>query len=271
MHSMIMLIIKSMRPYQWYKNLVLFAGLIFAGDLFVFASLVRAGGAFLIFCLLSGAGYIVNDVADIRADLRHLEKSKRPIASGRITQKSAIVISVFIFVLGNGTAFLLSDEFGWCALSYSVVTILYTVLLKKIVLIDVITISVGFVVRAVAGAVIIDVYISPWLILCAFMLSLFLALCKRKQDKSLLYTPVILDHLLSITTTLVIMSYSLYTFLRATQEMMVTIPLVLYGLFRFLVVSYENNSTRIELFFLDWGLLLTFVLWVLLVIFLVYV
>ena len=268
---MIMLIVKSMRPYQWYKNLVLFAGLIFAGELFVFPSLVRAGGAFLIFCLLSGAGYIVNDVADVRADLRHHEKSKRPIASGRITQKAAITISAFIFVLGNGTAFLLSDEFGWCALSYSVITILYTILLKKIVLIDVITISVGFVVRAVAGAVIIDVYISPWLILCAFMLSLFLALCKRKQDKSLLYTPVILDHLLSITTTLVIMSYSLYTFLRATQEMMVTIPLVLYGLFRFLAVSYENNSTRLELFFLDRGLLLTFLLWVLLVIFLVYV
>jgi 4-hydroxybenzoate polyprenyltransferase len=267
---MIMLILKSMRPYQWYKNLVLFAGLIFAGNLFVFPSLAKAGGAFLIFCLLSGAGYILNDVADVRADSCHHEKSKRPIASGEITVKSGIISSVFIFVLGNGSAFLLSHEFGWCALSYSVITILYSVFLKKIVLIDVITISVGFVVRAVAGAVVIDVYISPWLILCAFMLSLFLALCKRKQDKSSLYTPVILDHLLSITTTLLIMSYSLYTFLRATQEMMVTIPLVLYGLFRFLILFCENDSTKIELFFLDKGLLLTFFLWVLLVVFLVY-
>ena len=143
------LILTSMRPYQWYKNLVLFAGLIFAGDLFVYPSLVKAGGAFLIFCLLSGAGYILNDVADVRSDSLHHEKSKRPIASGKITVKSGIVFSVIIFALGNGSAFFLSSEFGWCALSYSVITILYSVFLKKMVLVDVITISVGFVVYLV--------------------------------------------------------------------------------------------------------------------------
>ncbi|KYK32717.1 MAG: hypothetical protein AYK19_15045 [Theionarchaea archaeon DG-70-1] len=264
-------ILTAMRPHQWYKNLVLFAGLIFAENLFVPSLLVKAGGAFLIFCLISGAGYIINDITDKPTDAQHPHKSKRPIASGALSSSSALMISVLLATIGNGAAFLLSFEFGLLTVSYSVLTIVYSLFLKKIVLIDVITISVGFVIRAVAGAVVIHVYISPWLILCAFMLALFLALCKRKQDKSPLYESHRLDQLLTITTALVIMSYSLYTFLRATQEMMVTIPLVLYGLFRFLQVSEGEGPARAELLFSDKGLFLTFVLWIFLVVIIVYV
>ena len=268
---MVPAIIKVMRPYQWYKNLVLFAGLIFAGNLFVLPLLVTASAAFIIFCILSGAGYIINDIMDVKADSHDPVKSKRPLASGEIAVSSALALSSVLFVVGNCAAFFLAWEFGLCAVIYSLITVLYSLVLKKVILIDVITISTGFVVRAVAGAVVIYVDISPWLILCASMLALFLALCKRKQDISPLYNPHVLDHLLSITTTLVIMSYSLYTFLRATQEMMATIPLVLYGLFRFLTLSYEqNHSTQMEMFFTDRGLLATFIVWVLLVVVLIY-
>lgn len=235
----------------------------------MFPLLVKAGEAFLIFCLISGAGYIINDITDRKADAHHPHKSQRPIASGKMSRASAVAISGFLFIGGNVTAFLLSLEFGLCTVSYSVLTVVYSLFLKKIFLVDVITISVGFVIRAVAGAVVIHVYISPWLILCAFMLALFLALCKRNQDKSSLYEPHMLDHLLNTTTALVIMSYSLYTFLRATQEMMVTIPLVLYGLFRFLQLS-EEGSYETELVFLDKGLVLTFVLWIFLVVVIIY-
>ncbi|KYK33245.1 MAG: UbiA prenyltransferase family protein [Theionarchaea archaeon] len=266
-------ILTAIRPYQWYKNLVLFAGLVFAGDLFVFPLFVRACAAFFIFCLISGAGYLVNDLADRTADALHPRKAERPIASGALSPWCAVLLSLFLFVAANGSALLLSVEFGLCAVLYTAVTVLYSVILKRKVLVDVISISVGFVIRAVAGAVVINVYISPWLILCAFMLALFLALAKRRKDRSPLYEPQFLDHLLSVTTTLVIMSYSLYTFLRASQEMMVTIPLVLYGLFRFLQLSYEEKeiSARVELFFLDKGLFFTSLVWVLLVVVIIYV
>jgi 4-hydroxybenzoate polyprenyltransferase len=260
-----------MRPYQWYKNLVLFAGVTFAGQLMNSSLFSKAVVAFGIFCLLSGAGYMINDITDRASDSHHSEKSRRPIASGNISGSHALVISALIFFIGNCSAFFLTVEFGVCAVSYSLVTVLYSVLLKRVVLLDVITISIGFVIRAVAGAVAIDVYISPWLVLCAFMLALFLGLCKRKQEQSLLYEPQFLNHLVSITTTLVIMSYSLYTFLRATQEMMITIPLVLYGLFRFLKLSYDDQAAKPAFFFLDGPLMITFVLWVLLVVFLLYV
>ena len=264
--------LKSMRPHQWYKNLVLFAGLVFAGELFIFPHLIKAFAAFLIFCFLSGAGYILNDIIDRKIDFNHPEKSKRPVTSGKISVQYALVGALLICITGNGAAFLVDYEFGLCTVLYSVITVLYSKVLKNLVVIDVLTISVGFVIRAVAGAVVIHVYISPWLVLCAFMLALFLALCKRKQDTSGLYKPVFLDQLISIVTALVIMSYSLYTFLRAAQEMMVTIPLVLYGLFRFLNISYgEEGPGRIELIFLDKGLLLTGVTWVILVVLIVYV
>ena len=214
---------------------------------------------------------MVNDIADHASDSLHPEKSKRPIASGRITVSSALILSALFFAIGNGLAFFLSSEFGFCALSYCILTGVYSLLLKKKVLIDVISISIGFVIRAIAGAVVIEVYISPWLILCAFMLAMFLALSKRKREESPLYGPQVLDFFLSVTTALVIMSYSLYTFLRASQEMMVTIPLVLYGLFRFLQLSFEKGSARTELFFSDRGLVATLILWVFLVIVIIYV
>jgi 4-hydroxybenzoate polyprenyltransferase len=260
-----------MRPHQWYKNLVLFAGIVFAEKMVVPSLVAKSAAAFAIFCVLSGAGYIINDITDRNTDSIHPQKSKRPIASHNLSVFNAAVTGITLFFIGNITAFFLYYKFGICTVLYTVLTILYSVYLKRSVLLDVITVSGGFVIRAVAGAVVIDVYISPWLVLCAFMLALFLALCKRKQEHSQLYNPPVLDHLVSITATLVIMSYSLYTVLRANYSMMVTIPLVVYGLFRFLQVSYqtENTSARTHVMS-NTSLMATFIIWVLLVVFLIY-
>lgn len=264
-------IIKSMRPHQWYKNLVLFAGIVFAEKLAVPSLVGLSTAAFAIFCVLSGAGYIVNDIADYNTDTKDPYKSGRPIASQNLSIFYAAVAGVTLFLIGNITAFFLHYAFGICAVLYTVLTVLYSAYLKKIVLLDVICVSGGFVIRAVAGAVIINVYISPWLVLCAFMLALFLVLCKRKQESSALYTLPVLDHLLSITATLVIMSYSLYTVLRATYEMMITIPLVVYGLFRFLQLSYQTEDVSAGTHIITHkSLIFTFIAWVLLVIILIY-
>jgi hypothetical protein len=264
-------IIKSMRPHQWYKNLVLFAGIVFAEKMVIPSLAAKSVASFAIFCVLSGAGYIINDITDRNTDSIDPQKSQRPIASQKLSVSYAAVTGVMLFFIGNIAAFFLYYRFGLCTVLYTVLTILYSVYLKRSVLIDVITVSGGFVIRAVAGAVVIDVYISPWLVLCAFVLALFLALCKRKQEHSALYSPPVLDHLLSITATLVIMSYSLYTVLRANYDMMITIPLVVYGLFRFFQLSYQTENVSVETHVMsNISLMATFIIWVLMVVFLIY-
>ncbi len=289
------LLVRGMRPRQWSKNLLLFAGVTFAGRLLDPASLARALLAFLVFCLLSGATYLVNDLADLQRDRLHPLKRERPLASGRLLRGTATLgiaaslvlavalvatierfpagsapwrivalwpprlaapaaapaLDVYAGLGGSGLLFALS------ALAYLVLMLAYTFRLKHVVLLDVFTIAAGFVIRAMAGAFAVAVRISPWLYLCTILLALFLALAKRRQELVLLdrdasghrrilgeYTPQLLDQLITIVTAATIMAYSLYTFQgpEGDQRLMVTIPFVLYGIFRYLYLVYVRGE-----------------------------
>lgn len=210
--------------------------------------------AFTIFCMLSGSEYIINDIADIEKDKKHPKKCKRPIPSGRLKTQHAMVIAVGLFAGAIFWAYFINLYFLISAGSYFVLILLYSLYLKRIIFVDILIISTGFVIRAIAGCLAISVRISPWLIICAFLMALFLALLKRRNEKVVLgdaaedhrkslegYSLDILDRFIVITTTALIMSYSLYTFLTGNQYMMITIPLIIYGLFRYLFLVYKKD------------------------------
>ena len=263
-------IIQSMRPRQWTKNLALFVGLIFAQQLFTPTSFERASVAFVVFCLASSSVYIFNDLLDLERDRQHPTKSKRPLASGNLPVSWAIV-TIAILLLGCAGLTLLIVSipiqqpdifaslgganvlFALTVVSYILLMALYSVHLKHIVLLDVFIIASGFVLRILAGAVVIPVMISPWLYLVTILLSLFLALSKRRHELVLLqgeasnhrqilkeYSLPLLDQLITIVIAATIMAYSLYTFQGPTgnHRLMITIPLVLYGMFRYLYLMH---------------------------------
>ena len=263
-------IIQSMRPRQWTKNLALFVGLIFAQQLFTLTSFERAFVAFVAFCLASSSVYIFNDLLDLERDRQHPTKSKRPLASGDLPVSWAIV-TIAILLLGCAGLTLLIVRipiqqpdifaslgganvlFALTVVSYILLMALYSVHLKHIVLLDVFIIASGFVLRILAGAVVIPVTISPWLYLVTILLSLFLALSKRRHELVLLqgeasnhrqilkeYSLPLLDQLITIVIAATIMAYSLYTFQGPTgnHRLMITIPFVLYGMFRYLYLMH---------------------------------
>jgi 4-hydroxybenzoate polyprenyltransferase len=271
MHHTLYYLLKTMRPYQWYKNCVVFAGLIFGGVLFHLPSFLISCAACGIFCLLSGAGYLLNDVADYHQDILHPEKRKRPVASGLLSRDSSLIASGILFTGGLLAATFITQEFTVCATAYVVLTIVYSLQLKHYIFVDVLTISTLFVIRAAAGAYAIAVFLSPWLILCAFMLALFLAFCKRTQEKSPLYPSSLLHTLLNSTTALLLMSYCLYTFLRAHQHMMFTIPIVFYGIFTFLAISCDGEQRSVESMMYSARLVMTFLVWIIMSVLIIYV
>jgi 4-hydroxybenzoate polyprenyltransferase len=263
-------IFQSMRPRQWTKNLALFVGLVFAQQLFTLTSFERASVAFVVFCLASSSVYIFNDLLDLERDRQHPTKSKRPLASGNLPVSWAIV-TIAILLLGCAGLTLLiviipiqqpdifaslggaNVLFALTIVSYILLMALYSVRLKHIVLLDVFIIASGFVLRILAGAVVIPVMISPWLYLVTILLSLFLALSKRRHELVLLqgeasnhrqilkeYSLPLLDQLITIVIAATIMAYSLYTFQGPTgnHRLMITIPLVLYGMFRYLYLMH---------------------------------
>ncbi|MGZ3664412.1 MAG: decaprenyl-phosphate phosphoribosyltransferase [Ktedonobacterales bacterium] len=298
--TQVWLLIKGMRPRQWTKNILVFAGITFAGRLLDGVSLARASVAFAVFCLLAGATYLINDLADLEQDRVHPIKRYRPLASGRLAKRSVyigIAVSLLLALAGIALIIALSlpsshniyhlaltlwpphatlvighkllpgDSyaafggsgvlFAILAAAYFVLMLAYTFRLKHIVLLDVFAIAAGFVVRAMAGAVAVAVHISPWLYLCTILLSLFLALGKRRQELLSLehnamahrrilseYTPQLLDQLITVVTSATIMAYSLYTFQGETGDwrLMVTIPFVLYGIFRYLYLVYARGE-----------------------------
>lgn len=241
-----------MRPRQWTKNLVIFAGIIFDGKLTEVPSLLRVLIGFIIFCLVSGVIYIINDLMDIEADRLHPKKKSRPLASGQLSSKTAIFFVVISSLFLLPGAFLLSLNFGLVTLAYYLFMIAYSLWLKHIPLIDVLSIASGFVLRMVAGIVVIQVaYFSPWLFLVTTLLALFLGFGKRRSELALLnenasehrkvfegYTTQLLDLLITIVLTSTLITYSLYTISSSpspsSHPMMFTIPFVLYGLFRYL-------------------------------------
>lgn len=282
-------LIASMRPRQWYKNLIIFLAFFFTineawtlnGD--VQAALNMFGSitlAFLIFSLLTGAVYVVNDLLDAESDRRHPRKRHRPIAAGRLGVPLASGAAAVLTVTGISGALLLEPAFGAISIIYMVANLAYSLALKHIVLVDVFVISGGMVLRAVAGAAIMEVPISPWLYLCTALAALLLALIKRRsqlatagedaasQRPSLSrYSIAALDQLVVITATASLIAYSLYTFtapnLPDNDAMMLTIPFVAFGLFRYIILSgsADAGENPEDLLMGDVPLVATVVLW----------
>jgi len=255
-------VFRSMRPRQWTKNLILFAALIFSQNIFSPLLLFRAVAAFAIFCFLSGCVYIINDLLDLKQDQIHPIKSKRPLASGRLKPATAVIAAIALFCLSFGSAAAFTNlTFMLVALIYFVLQLAYSTLLKHVVILDVFCIAAGFVLRAIGGAEVIDVPFSTWLLFCTMLLSLFLALSKRRHELLLLeddavhhrkilfeYSPYLLDQMISVVTASTVITYTLYTVSEdtvskfGTDRLKFTIPFVLYGIFRYLYLIHQKNE-----------------------------
>lgn len=279
---MLRLILSSMRPGQWVKNLLLFAGLIFSQNFFVPEMLLKSVFAFVLFCLISGNVYILNDIIDLEYDKSHPLKSKRAIASGQLKVSSALAFSIILIIGSFILSFYLNRNFGFIGLAYFVLNLVYSQYLKHIVIIDVMSISAGFVLRAVAGAVVIDVTISPWLIVCTTLLALFLGFGKRRQELLILeekatghrkilseYSPYFLDQLISVVTASTVVAYAFYTVSPEVKTKLgvshleLTIPFVLYGIFRYLYLIHqkEKGGSPAQLLLTDKPILIDVLFW----------
>jgi 4-hydroxybenzoate polyprenyltransferase len=265
------------RPRQWTKNLLLFAGLVFAAKLGDVTRWLEALLAFWVYCAASSAAYLVNDVRDAPHDREHPVKRLRPVASGELPARTALGIAVALVVLAFGGAAVL----GWGSVAFlagfCVLQVAYTAGLKHIVLIDVLTIAGLFVIRASAGAEAVDVRISPWLLICTGLLALFLALGKRRAELVLVgadetpgrpvlegYSVVFVDQLVSVVAASTVIAYSLYTFTaRDSKAMMVTVPFVVYGVFRYLLLLQrrELGEEPENVLLTDMPLLVTIAAW----------
>jgi 4-hydroxybenzoate polyprenyltransferase len=277
--------VKLMRIYQWYKNLVVFLPLIFAGQLFNKSALILTIIAFFVLCFISSAGYIINDIADKTRDLIHPEKRKRPIASGKIKLSTAILIKSVLLITALVIAKNIDKTFLYIIVTIFLIMQVYTFLLKNEAFADIITISTLFVLRAVAGAVAIKVRISPWLILCTFFLSLLIITAKRRADLRLLgqnaanhkevfkyYSLKILNAILLISIVSLVMAYSLYSFLSIYALLILTLPFALYVMLRYLYLIYEKESIarNPEKIIYDKKLIIGIFIWFIIVIFIIY-
>jgi len=243
-----------LRPRQWTKNLLLFAGIVFAGEIDDPLRWAEAIVAFIAWCLASGAAYVVNDLHDIEADRRHPAKRRRPLARGELSLATARALALGLGVV----SFALVTPLGWgsvgCLAAFLALQLAYTRFLKRIVLVDVLTISMLFVLRAVAGAVAVSVRISPWLLVCTGLLALFLALGKRRAEltagagsRAVLagYDRELVDQLLAVVAGATIVVYALYTLTASDSIALVaTIPFVVIGIFRYLLLL--RRTTRGE-------------------------
>jgi 4-hydroxybenzoate polyprenyltransferase len=248
----------ALRPKQWTKNLLVFAGLVFTANYpHTTDDFLKALGAFALFCLLSGCAYLLNDLQDIEADRQHPKKRLRPIASGDLPPKIAWGVFAVTTPLALLLAWQINEKFFAAAILYFLITVSYSFYLKHVVLLDVLALASGFVLRAAAGALAIEVHISVWLLLCTLLLALFLGLTKRRSEIVALgdspttrrilaeYSLPMLDQMINIVASACLMAYSLYTFNSPTagkrHYLMATIPFVLYGLFRYLYLSHRKG------------------------------
>jgi 4-hydroxybenzoate polyprenyltransferase len=276
-------LIDQLRPKQWTKCLLIFAAPVFSEKFLEIDMMVMTVTAFFCFAFTASTVYIINDIMDVEKDRLHPEKSKRPIASGALSIRAAISFGILLLVLSLITAYWITPIFAGILLFYLVKNILYCIWLKHVVIIDVMIIAVGFVLRGFSGAVVVDVGVTSWFILCTMLLALFLALGKRRHELRLLngdkarqrkvlehYSLQFLDQLISIVTAAAIITYSLYT--ANTDEnayMMWTIPFVIYGIFRYLyLVNMKQEGGSPERVLLeDKHILLTVILFTISVMF----
>jgi len=287
---MLMNLFKTMRPKQWTKNVFIFTALVFDEKLFTPSPLLKTTAAFILFCLTSSAVYLINDVVDIEKDRQHPTKRLRPLPSGQLKPSVAIAAAVLIPLVTLPLSFLLDLHFGFVALAYLLTMIVYSFVLKNIVILDVLTVAAGFVLRVAAGAIVVDVQrFSPWLYICATLVALFIGISRRRHELVLLaenanehraslneYSLPLLDEMISVVASATVIAYSLYTFsapnLPPNHAMMLTIPFVLYGIFRYLYLIHVKNKggTPEEIFLSDLPIIIALGLWALAVIAVLY-
>jgi len=280
--SLFVNLLLSLRPSQWTKNLIVFAGLIFGEQLLVPDAVARAAVAFVVFCALSGVVYLVNDIHDREADRFHPTKSTRPIASGDLSVGLAAGAAAVLSVASAGAAFGLGLAFGATAMGYLALLLIYSASLKHIVILDVLAIAIGFVLRAVGGALAVGVPFSNWLLLLTLLLALFLALSKRRAELVTLaddasghrrilaeYSPYLLDQMVSVVTASTLLAYAFYTIdpetVRrfGTGHLLWTVPFPLYGIFRYLYLVHQRDGggNPSEVLLTDRPLLVCVALW----------
>jgi len=284
-------LIKTMRPKQWVKNVFAFAPLIFDVKLFDPRYLARTIVGAGLLCLVSGVVYIINDLVDIEQDRRHPKKQKRPLASGQVNAGAAIVAAIIIPLIALPAGFLLDPGFGAILTGYLLLQIAYSFWLKNVVIVDVMVIAAGFLLRVAAGVPLVDAErFSPWLYVCMTLLALLIGFGKRRHELVLLkenanthrkslqeYSLSLLDHIISIVTASTLVAYAFYTFsapnLPPNYTMMLTIPFVLYGIFRLLYLIHvkEMGGAPEEIALTDRPLQATFLLWGLSVVIVMYV
>jgi 4-hydroxybenzoate polyprenyltransferase len=283
-------VLAALRPRQWPKNLLVFVALAFTLNLQDPILLARTVATFVLFCALSSAGYLVNDVLDVEADRRHPTKRFRPIAAGAISVPVALGLAIGLALVGVIGCIAIAPALGAIAIGYLALTAVYSCWLKHVVLVDIFVIAAGFVLRAAAGAVAIGVPISPWLYSATMLGALLIALGKRRAELESLgegavihrrnlesYSLDLIDQLIVVITSAAIMTYALYTFsaenLPHDHSMMLTIPIVLYGVFRYLLLmrSGQVHGAPEELLFRDRPLLIAVVLWAVLAVTILYV
>ena len=276
-------LLRSMRPYQWTKNLLVFAGLVFGGQLRDRDSVVLALVAFGAFCLLSSSVYLLNDVRDREADRLHPVKSKRPIASGAVSPATALAAALVLAAIAMAGAIWVGREFAIIAGVYLAVMSAYSLVLKHVVILDVLVVAAGFVLRAYGGAAAVQVPFSHWLLLLALLGALFLALAKRRAELVALsegdarshrrsleeYSPHLLDQMISVVTASTLIAYAFYTINPQTIErfgtdrLLWTVPFPLYGIFRYLYLMHqrEGGGSPADTLYEDRPILICVALW----------
>ena len=275
-------LVRTLRPEQWTKNLIVFAALLFGQRLLDPEAVTRSLAAFAVFCVLSGVVYLVNDLFDQDADRLHPTKRFRPIASGKLSSGVAVAWAGVLGAAALGAAAWLSPLFGLIAATYLLLFVLYSRWLKHIVILDVMSIAIGFVLRTVAGAAVVDVPVSDWLLVCTVLLALFLGLSKRRHELTLLadnatghrrildeYNPYLLDQMIGVVTASTLMAYIIYCTSQETIErfgtrnLVLTVPLPIYGILRYLYLVHrrDGGGNPSELLITDRPLLICVALW----------
>jgi len=276
-----------LRIRQWIKNLLIYIALIFTNNLFNFGLLIKTTIGFIFLCFAASSIYILNDIKDANEDKHHPIKKHRPITSGKVGLSFALSVSVFLMLISLFGSFVLQKSFFIIILIYILLSFSYTLKLKNIVILDILIVASNYVLRAISGAIIINVAISPWLLICTSLLALFVILAKRRYELSLTsatkhrkileeYSIPLLDEMISVTTASTISAYALYTFTSETATkhnyLLLTIPFVLYGIFRYLYLIHKKNlgGSPEYIFLKDVPTIINIIFWIISIIIIVY-
>lgn len=277
--------LRLVRPKQWTKNGFVLAAVVFAEEALVVSSVASALLAFVAFCALSGAVYAANDVLDVEEDRKHPLKRLRPVASGEVSARSAVIFAAVLAAAGLALGFATHLGVGFAGVAYLVLQVVYTTVLKHMAILDVMSISVGFVIRALAGVAAVGSPISPWLIVCTGLLTLFLGFSKRRHELATLgdgatthrknlrdYSVPLLDEMMNIMISATIIAYTLYTFFEYQNYfMMASIPFVVYGVFRYMLLVHRNGGGNPDTLLLaDRPLQIALLLWLAVVMTVIY-